>query len=155
MDSGAIGTLWLRAYLSLFLYRRDKPIAAPMHRLDDLLLTTTIPNGLAHEHETLTQDRLAHILLRPELLEEFFLRDHTVTVLHEVDEHIESLRLQRAGCAGVAQLITLRIDFVVAKDVAHDPYFRHERGHYPRAIGPQTRLMGREAGGWPPPLEQC
>ena len=101
-----------------------------MHRLDDLLLTATVPNGLAHEHETLTQDRLAHILLRPEPLEELFLRDHTITVLHEVDEHIESLRLQRAGSTSVTQLITLRIDFVVAKDVAHNPYFRHARRHY-------------------------
>src|SRR5262249_43489803 len=113
-----------------FLYRRDEPIAAPTHRLDDPLLTATVPNGPAHEHETLTQDRLAHILLRPELLEEFFLRDHTVTVLHEVEEHIEDLRLQRAGCAGVTQLIALRIEFIVAKDVAHNPYFRHARRHY-------------------------
>jgi len=101
-----------------------------MHRLDDPLLTATIPNGLAHEHETLTQDRLAYILLRPELLEELFLQDHTIPVLHEVDEHIESLRLQRAGNTDVTQLIALCIEFVIAKDVEHDPYFRHAKRYY-------------------------
>jgi hypothetical protein len=55
----------------------------------------------------------------------------------------------------VTQLIALRIEFIVTKDVAHDPCFRHERGHYQSAIGPEARLMSREAGGWPPPLEQC
>jgi hypothetical protein len=48
-------------------------------------------------------------------------------VLHEVEEHIEDLRLQRTGYAGVTQLIALRIEFIVAKDIAHNPYFRHAR----------------------------
>jgi hypothetical protein len=98
-----------------------------MHGLDDPLPTATVPNSLAHEHETLTQDGLAHILLGPKLIEEFFLRNHPVAVLHEVDEHIESLRLQRARSASVTQLIALCIEFVVSKDVAHDPCFRYEK----------------------------
>ena len=66
------GMLWL-GDLSLFLYRSDKLIAATRHRSDDPLLGATVIDGFTHQHETLTQRRLAYILLRPEILEEFCL----------------------------------------------------------------------------------
>jgi hypothetical protein len=59
--------------LSLFLYRSDKPIAATRHRGDDPLPAATVPDGLPYQPETLIQRRLAYILLRPEILEEFCL----------------------------------------------------------------------------------
>jgi hypothetical protein len=83
--------------LNLFLYYGDEPIAATRHRFDDLLPAATVPNGFPHQPETLTQGRPARILLGPELRQEFFLWDHSFTVLHEVDEHLQGVRLQRAG----------------------------------------------------------
>ena len=78
-------------------------------------------------------------------------------MLHKVDEHLEGLRLQRAEDAPMAQLIALRIDFVVAKDVAHGPScpftpLRDMTGR-PQGTGLTSRTGRRMAG--LPLLSQC
>jgi hypothetical protein len=62
-----------RRALCLLLYRSDEAIAATGHRGDDPLPATTVPDSVTYQPETLTQCRLAYILLRPERLEDLCL----------------------------------------------------------------------------------
>jgi hypothetical protein len=56
-----------------------------MHRLDAALRPPTAANGLARRHDTVVQRHLAKELVRPELFQEFVLRDHPITMLDEVE----------------------------------------------------------------------
>src|SRR2546430_1079205 len=98
----------------LFFYDWDEAIAPSMHRLNEVLVLAAITQGATRSPQTLGEGRFTHCLVRPELCEQFFLGDHAVAMLHEVDQHIEPLGFQRAQDAPAAEFIALRIEFSIA-----------------------------------------
>jgi hypothetical protein len=54
------------------------------------------------------------------LFEEFLFGDDALAVLHEIDEHVETLGLEGAEGVAVTEFVTLRIELVIAKDIEHD-----------------------------------
>jgi hypothetical protein len=92
-----------------------------MHRLNPALLTTAVAQGAPHGLEPLGEGTLTDALVGPELCQEFVFGDDTIAMLHEVDEHVEALALECTEGAAVAELIALRIEFVIAKDIDHAP----------------------------------
>jgi hypothetical protein len=90
-----------------------------MHRLNPALLTTAVAQGTPYGLEPLGEGTLTDALVGPELFEEFVFGDDAIVLLHEVDEHVEALALEGTEGAAVAELIALRIEFVIAKDIDH------------------------------------
>jgi hypothetical protein len=65
------------------------------------------------------QCHISHILVRPQLFEEFLFEDHPITMREEVDEHLKDLGPQRDRLPGSGELIALSIEEVVAKSIPH------------------------------------
>jgi hypothetical protein len=97
----------------------DKAIAAPVYGLDDALFAATVAQSAPHGPEPLCEGVFADALMGPELFQEFIFGDDAVAVLHEVDEHVEALALERTRGVAVAEFIALRIELVIAKDIDH------------------------------------
>jgi len=90
-----------------------------MYCLNPALLTTAIAQSTPHGPEPLAEGTLTHVLIGPELFEEFVFGNDAVAMLHEVDEHIEALALEGTEGVVMADLIALRIEFVIAKGIDH------------------------------------
>ena len=97
----------------------NKTIAAPMHRLDHALCAATVAQSTPHRPEALREGTLTDTLVGPELFQEFAFGDDPLTMLHEVDEHVEALALKGAEGAAVAEFVTLRIELVIIKGIEH------------------------------------
>jgi hypothetical protein len=67
-----------------------------MHRLNEVLVLAAITQSATRSPQTLGEGGVTHGLVRPELCEQFFLGDHAIAMLHEVDQHIEPLRFKGA-----------------------------------------------------------
>src|SRR5688500_2650129 len=103
----------------LSFYGCDKAIAPPMHRFNEVLALTAITQRATHSPQALGEGGFTHCLVRPQLFEQFFLEDHAVAMLHKVDQDIEPLGFKRTQGAPPAELITLRIELVIFKDINH------------------------------------
>ena len=90
-----------------------------MHGLDIPLRPAAVANRSARRHKPLRQGGLADILARPELLEQFLLGHHAVSMRNEVRQDLEPLGLKRAERASQTQFITPQIKLECLKDVDH------------------------------------
>ena len=119
----------------LFFDDCDEAIAPSMHRLNEVLVLAAITQCATRRPQTLSEGGFTHGLVRSELGEQFFLGDHTIAMLHEVDQHIEPLGFQRAQPTPPAEFIALRIELVICKDIDHFPAPPHS-GEIHRTTAP-------------------
>jgi hypothetical protein len=73
-----------RGLVVTYLDGYDKAIAATAERLDDALLLSAVPNGLAGGCHVLVHRGVADALRRPEMLNQFILGDDAITMRNEV-----------------------------------------------------------------------
>jgi len=98
---------------------RDKAVAGPIQRLDELWLATAAANGSAYLCDTTGQGPITDALLRPQLLEEFLLWHDAVAMLDEVGQDVKHERFKLDECTGTVQFIALRVELEVSKDIKH------------------------------------
>src|SRR5262249_30285564 len=97
----------------------NKTIAAPMHRLDQAVVAAIVAQSAAAWPGPFRERALTDTLVGPELFHEFVFGDDAIAMVHEVDEHVEALALQGAESAAVVEFVTLRIELVTIKGIAH------------------------------------
>jgi hypothetical protein len=100
--------------------RGHKPIPAPVLGLDERLSIAVIAQRLARRGDTASERGFAHDLSRPECVKQFVFGDEPVTMLDEIGQHVEDFTVEFERLAGAAQFVELFVEFVVAKNVAHD-----------------------------------
>jgi hypothetical protein len=81
---------------------QHKAITTPIRRFDDPLLASTVAQKSTNQPEATSQGSVAHKRLRPEVLDQFLLRNHTATMLNEVGENTPCLAFELDGHASAA-----------------------------------------------------
>ena len=91
----------------------------------DGLHDALVPAGIAHCLPQLLdprgQGRLGHEVVAPDGLEQLGLGDHAVTVLDQVSQHVEHLRLDVHELVAPAQLVAGGVEHGVPEAVPHGP----------------------------------
>jgi hypothetical protein len=62
--------------------------------LNDPLRPSTVADGPSGGQNTVLDDRITDVLVRPQLLGELLLEHHTVAVLEQVEQHLKGFRTQ-------------------------------------------------------------
>ena len=79
------------------------------------------PQRLAQCLQTGFQRLVADKLVRPQVLEEFLLGNEPLAMRQEIDEHLKHLAPELERLPRAMQLLALRVQDILAKDVAHRP----------------------------------
>jgi hypothetical protein len=103
----------------MFLERSNKAKTSAVHGFNDLLCPSAVADGFTRRHDAVAQDGLVDEWFVPELLEQLLSGDGAIAVLHEIGKYIEHLGLDPEQGPGTAQLIALRIEFIIPKGVDH------------------------------------
>ena len=94
-------------------------VALAVHRPDDPLLTAAVTDRLPDGLDPRRERSLADERSAPDLVEQLDLGDHPLTVLDQVTQDVEDLRLDMDAVAARSDLDAVRIDLDVAEGVDH------------------------------------
>jgi len=106
------------------LLHRDCPhkaIALAVQRADEVRRPPSLSQRLTHRLNTGFQRFVPNKLVRPQVLEEFLLGDHTILMAQEVGEHLKGFPPELDGLPSAMQLMALGVEDIVTKAVAHRP----------------------------------
>src|SRR5258708_38166019 len=101
------GAVWLRAHST------DEAEALARDGADQLLLLAAVADRLARGVDAAGQRRIRHDPAAPDRRDEIILADDALAILHQVDQEIEHLRLDRDPRAAPVQLAPGRITPVI------------------------------------------
>jgi hypothetical protein len=93
----------------------DEPNAFARHGPDQALRPAIVADRLAHCGDPAGQRRFRHDAAAPHRLKQIVLGDHAVTVLHQVDQEIEDLRLERCRRAAAPQFPAVGVEGMITK----------------------------------------
>jgi hypothetical protein len=91
----------------------------PTLRLDNTLRLAAVTHSNTHSAEAALQGGITDREPLPNLVAQFLLGDHAVTMLDEIAEHLEDLGSQPRTLAGPGQGIELRVQDTICKAVEH------------------------------------
>jgi hypothetical protein len=101
--------------------RRHKAIAMAVHRVQEAWRPSTVSQCLADGHDARVQGGIANELLGPHVLEELGLGNDTVAVGEQVGQHLKPFGAEVDPRPSAVQLIALRVQDIVVKEIAHHP----------------------------------
>ena len=93
----------------------DEAEAALVQRADQRLLVAVVADRAPRRADARIQRRVGDQPSLPHRVEQLVLADDPVAMPHQIGEHVEHLRLDRHGRAGVPQLLPHQIDLVRAE----------------------------------------
>ena len=129
-----------RVAIHLGLHVADEAQALARDGADQLLALAIVAHRLARGVDPAGQSRIRHDAAAPHRRDEIVLRDDTITVLHNVDQQVEYLRLHCNGFGAAAQLAPLDVKRMIGKDKLHVAAPTGLPGH------PQYRSRNRQNG---------
>jgi hypothetical protein len=86
---------------------------------DDALAPPVVTDRAARRLDAARQRRLAHETVAPHRVEQLLLAHDAVGVRHEVDQHVEHLRLDRHPDTSAVQLVPIEIELGIAEGEDH------------------------------------
>jgi hypothetical protein len=108
-----------RRDLHLYRHVRHKAIAMPALRLDNALRLAAVTHRKTHGAQAALQGGVTDREPLPNLVAQFLLGDHAVTMFDEIAEHLEDLGSQPSTLACPVQSIELRVQDTIYKVVDH------------------------------------
>src|SRR5262249_41892815 len=102
-----------------FLHRHHEAIPRAIDGLDELWTAPAVPKRLADGFHRTVEPCVADKLLRPDLLTQLLLGDHSVRMRDQICQDLEHFAPQPPDTPGAAQLIALCVEGPLAKDIPH------------------------------------
>ena len=119
MNVERIVPVFARPLMLLLLNSCHKAIPTTVERLDAALRLSTITNDFPHRHQTRIQGSIGDELLGPQMLKELIFGDDTLAMANQVVQYLKDFRSQLDGFATAGKLITLSIEDIAVKHIAH------------------------------------
>ncbi len=96
---------------------RDKAIPKTAQRLDTTLHLTAIAQRTAHGSYRAVEHHITHILIRPNVLDQFLFRNNLVAMFEQIIEDLKGFWTQMDGLSGSLERILRRIKHIHIEDI--------------------------------------
>jgi hypothetical protein len=116
-----------------------EPVATAVDCLDNPLISAGVAHSTASGLDPAGQRRLGDEPVAPDLVEQFGLRDHPLTVTQQICQHIKDLRFHIDDLAGTSKLDALDTQLAITES---DPHMCHRASWTARC--PNRRAAGQD-----------
>ena len=113
------GGLWRFSRVWLRVHVADEAQALARDGADQLLVLAAVADRLARGVDAAGQRRIRHDPAAPDRSNQIVLADDAVAVLHQVNQQIEHLRLDRNGLGAAAQFAPIDVKRMIGKEKLH------------------------------------